>query len=163
MAVRKTAAILSAAAALVAGSLFGLMGPASASARPDTARVDTARVDTARVDTARVDAALAAEALAGARQHAVESPAAVKSAAAALSCSYTYVCGQGANGNSFAYTKCNTLYQLPNLTGSGPLVNNQTPGTVAYFYDKNQNYLFASTAYQSTTVNWTPVWYAIAC
>lgn len=93
----------------------------------------------------------------------MESPAAVKSAAAALSCSYTYVCGQGANGNSFAYTKCNTLYQLPNLTGNGALVNNQTPGTVAYFYDKNQNYLFSSTAYQSTTVNWTPVWYAIAC
>ncbi|MFD6425531.1 hypothetical protein [Streptomyces sp. NPDC060198] len=142
MAVRKTAAILSAAAALVAGSLFGLMGPAAASARPD--------------------AALAAEALAGARQHAVESPTVAK-AAAALSCSYTYVCGQGSNGNSFAYTKCNTLYQLPNLTGSGPLVNNQTPGTVAYFYDKNQNFLFSSTAYQSTTVNWTPVWYAIAC
>ncbi|WP_328718602.1 hypothetical protein OHT52_03320 [Streptomyces sp. NBC_00247] len=148
MAVRKTAAILSAAAALVAGSLFGLMGPASASARPDTARPE---------------AALAADALAGARRHAVESPTVAKSAAAALSCSYTYVCGQGSNGSSFAYTKCNTLYQLPNLTGSGPLVNNQTPGTVAYFYDKNQNYLFSSTAYQSTTVNWTPVWYAIAC
>ncbi|WP_327178834.1 hypothetical protein OG599_28555 [Streptomyces sp. NBC_01335] len=144
MAVRKTATTLLAAATLVAGSLLGLMGPASASARPD-------------------EAALAAKALAGARQHAVESPAVVKSAAAALSCSYTYVCGQGSNGNSFAYTKCNTLYQLPNLTGSGPLINNQTPGTVAYFYDKNQSYLFSSTAYQSTTVNWTPVWYAIAC
>ncbi|MFE9849691.1 hypothetical protein ACFYPN_12885 [Streptomyces sp. NPDC005576] len=144
MAVRKTAATLLAATTLVAGSLFGLTGPASASARPD-------------------EATLAAKALAGARRHAVESPTATKSAAAALSCSYAYVCGQGANGNSFAYTKCNTLYQLPNLTGGGPLVNNQTPGTVAYFYDKNQNYLFSSTAYQSTTVNWTPVWYAIAC
>lgn len=144
MAVRKTAATLMAAASLVAGSLLGLMEPASASAQPG-------------------EAASAAKALAGAQRRPVESPAEVKPAAAALTCSYTYVCGQGANGNSFAYTKCNTLYQLPNLTGNGPLVNNQTPGTVAYFYDKNQNYLFSSTAYQSTTVNWTPVWYAIAC
>lgn len=83
--------------------------------------------------------------------------------AAAFACSYLYVCGQGSNGNSFAYTKCNTLYELPNLVGTGPLINNQSPGTTAYFYDKNENYLFYSTAYESTTRDWTPVWYAIAC
>jgi len=85
------------------------------------------------------------------------------SAAPRLSCAYTYVCGQAANGSSFAYTQCNTLYQLPDLVGSGPLVNNQTPGTTAYFYDKNQNFLFSSTAYETKSVDWTPVWYAIAC
>lgn len=85
------------------------------------------------------------------------------SAAPQLSCAYGYVCGQAANGHSFAYTHCGTVYQLPDLVGSGSLVNNQTPGTVAGFYDKNGNLLFTSTAYESRAVDWTPVWYAVAC
>jgi hypothetical protein len=144
MAVRKLAATLFASGALVAGSLLGLTGPASASAQPDNAQ--------------------AMKALAGAQHRAVESPAETRSAGAAqLACAYKYVCGEASNGHSFAYTKCSTLYQLPDLVGSGSLINNQTTGTVAYFYDKNQNFLFSSTAYDSRTVNWTPVWYAIAC
>ncbi|GCD40126.1 hypothetical protein OEIGOIKO_07983 [Streptomyces chrestomyceticus JCM 4735] len=80
-----------------------------------------------------------------------------------LDCPYYSVCGQAANGSSFRYTTCNFEFQLPNLVGSGPLVNNQTAGTVARFYDKNRRLLFTSTAYDSRTVNWTPVWYVRAC
>jgi hypothetical protein len=83
--------------------------------------------------------------------------------AAALGCAYGSVCGQGANGHSFSYSKCGTRYQLPDLTGSGPLNNNQTRGTVAKFYGKGGNLLFTSTAPATGTVNWTPVWFAVAC
>ncbi|MBZ4319966.1 hypothetical protein [Streptomyces huiliensis] len=80
-----------------------------------------------------------------------------------LECPYYLVCGQAANGSSFAYRDCNFEFKLPNLIGSGPLVNNQTAGTVARFYDKNHRLLFTSTTYEARTVNWTPVWYARAC
>jgi hypothetical protein len=83
--------------------------------------------------------------------------------AAALNCSYTYVCGQGANGNRFDYTKCDTVYTLPNLIGWGPINNNQTPGTWADFYDVNGYWLFSINAPVQGEVNWTPVWYAVAC
>ncbi|GGM86323.1 hypothetical protein [Streptomyces fuscichromogenes] len=84
-------------------------------------------------------------------------------ATAQLTCPYYYVCGQAANGSWFQYYDCDFEFQLPNLIGSGPLINNQTPGTVAKFYGKNHNLLFTSTAYDSRTVDWTPVWYVIAC
>ncbi|WP_235193112.1 hypothetical protein [Streptomyces viridochromogenes] len=85
------------------------------------------------------------------------------SVAAALNCSYTYVCGQGANGNRFDYTKCDTVYTLPNLVGWGPINNNQTPGTWAHFYDVNGYWLFSINAPVQAELDWTPVWYAIAC
>jgi hypothetical protein len=84
-------------------------------------------------------------------------------AAPALSCGYGHICGQGANGNRFDYLKCNTVYQLPNLVGNGPLNNNQTPGTVANFFDHNGGFLFSSTAPEQREVNWTPVWFVRAC
>ncbi|MFH8220835.1 hypothetical protein ACH4C2_31760 [Streptomyces sp. NPDC018057] len=105
--------------------------------------------------------ALLGGSLAGAAaSSAAEQPAPAR---AQLSCPYYSVCGQAANGSWFQYTTCNFTFQLPNLVGSGPLVNNQTPGTVAKFYDKNHKRLFTSKAYQSRTVNWTPVWYVVAC
>ncbi|MFE9685131.1 hypothetical protein ACFYXC_20960 [Streptomyces sp. NPDC002701] len=83
--------------------------------------------------------------------------------AAALNCSYTYVCGQGGNGNRFDYTVCDTVYTLPNLVGWGPVNNNQTPGTWAHFYDEDGYWMFSINAPVQGEVNWTPVWYAIAC
>ncbi|MFI9202222.1 hypothetical protein [Streptomyces sp. NPDC053048] len=80
-----------------------------------------------------------------------------------LDCPYYFVCGQAANGSYFQFKTCNFEFQLPNLVGSGPLVNNQTAGTVARFYGKNRNLLFTSRAYDSRTVDWTPVWYVRAC
>ncbi|WP_050515130.1 hypothetical protein [Streptomyces rimosus] len=80
-----------------------------------------------------------------------------------LDCPYYFVCGQAANGSWFRYKDCNFEFQLPNLIGSGPLINNQTAGTVARFYDKSHRLLFTSRAYESRTVNWTPVWYVRAC
>ncbi|WLW49973.1 hypothetical protein [Streptomyces sp. YU58] len=91
------------------------------------------------------------------------SSASAAPAGAQLDCPYYFVCGQAANGSWFRYKTCDFEFQLPNLIGSGPLINNQTPGTVARFYDKNHKLLFTSKAYQSRTVNWTPVWYVIAC
>jgi hypothetical protein len=80
-----------------------------------------------------------------------------------LACSSGYVCGKGANGNSFAYTHCDILYTLPNLIGVGPYNNNQTGHAASYYYDKAGNLIWISIAPDQGTVNWTPIWYTYAC
>jgi hypothetical protein len=138
MAVRTTLATLLTAGTLLAGTVLGLGGAASAADAP--ARADRAAVSAPSALTADQDRA-----------------------AARLSCAYGSVCGQGANGHSFSYRKCGTRYQLPDLTGTGPLNNNQTAGTVAKFYGRSGNLLFTSRAPEQRSVDWTPVWYAVAC
>jgi hypothetical protein len=83
----------------------------------------------------------------------------------ALSCPYKYICGKAANGNSFQYARCDYAFTLPNLVGNGPENNNQTPGTTAYFFDQNANQVdpYETSAPDQRTVNWTPIWYVVAC
>ena len=146
MAARTRLATLLSAGTLLIGTASGLGAAASAADAPGAVM----RVDRAAV---AAPAALTAE----------QDRAAGQDRAARLNCAYGSVCGQGANGASFSYRKCGTRYQLPGLTGNGPLNNNQTRGTVAKFYGKSGNLLFTSTAPATGTVNWTPVWYAVAC
>ncbi len=148
MAVRKTAATLIASGALLTASVVGLTGSASAHSQAVGAK-----------PTAK---SVLSQAL---KKHTVVKAGNAHASAVTpkLACSYKYVCGQAANGHSFAYTKCDVAYELPNLVGRGPLNNNQTAGTTSYFFDKNADPLFTSNAPQQTTVDWTPVWYAVAC
>lgn len=136
---RKLAATLLAAGSIVTASAIGLTSSASAASQPSQG-------------TRVTHAGLSAEQMSTAAK-----------AAPALGCAYGHICGQGANGNRFDYLKCKTVYQLPNLVGNGPLNNNQTPGTVANFYDHNGGFLFSSTAPDQHDVNWTPVWFVRAC
>ncbi|GAA1937863.1 hypothetical protein [Kitasatospora viridis] len=152
MALRKPAALLAATLALSAASVVGITGTASAA--PATPAHTALTLQQAK---AILDRDL--------RNHTVLSPSQVHSAGVHpdLSCALGYVCGQGANGNSFAYSQCNHTYTLPNLIGNGPLNNNQTGHAVAYFFESSGLFLFSSQAPDYETVNWTPVQYAIAC
>lgn len=157
MVLRRSITLLFASAAAVSGLVLGIGGTASAT----TAPVAPASVSTTQ-HTSLTPAAAKAVLEQDLTNHTVAAPANV--AHPDLSCSYLYVCGQGGNGNSFAYTTCNQTYTLPDLIGNGPLINNQIPGTVSYFYDASGNFLFSSTAYDyEPSIDWTPVQYAIAC
>ncbi|MFF4275759.1 hypothetical protein [Streptomyces sp. NPDC001536] len=153
MAPRKLAATLFAAAA-IAASTVGLDG--AAAAHTDSLNGATGSLTSEAARQPSLTAAQMKNAIA---------PKTAKSgsAAASLNCAYYYVCGKGANGNRFDYTTCNTTYTLPNLVGWGSLHNNQTPGTRAHFYDVNGVWMFSSDAPERNDVNWTPVWYVIAC
>jgi hypothetical protein len=47
--------------------------------------------------------------------------------------------------------------------GTGSLINNQPPGTTAYFCYRDQRPAFTSTASESKTVPWTSISWVIAC
>lgn len=78
-----------------------------------------------------------------------------------LSCAYGHLC-MTVNGTNFDFYVCQT-WNLTNWTGTGPYINNQTTGTVARFYGQSGNQLWASTAYDSGTANWDPVWSLKVC
>lgn len=95
----------------------------------------------------------------------IAGPASPASASTAkeLTCRSGHVCGWAANGSSFDYYKCGITYTLPDMVGEGRVINNQTGGAVARFYYKNGNLAFAIGSPNSGSVDWTPIWYAIAC
>lgn len=64
------------------------------------------------------------------------------------------------------YLRSCTTRALHNFyrTGIPEFVNNQTPGTVTRFLDRNRRVLFTSTAYNvGVKINWNPVWYIDVC
>lgn len=151
MNLRRSIALLGSTVAIVAAAIIGFGGVATASpASAAPAAISLQQANTLMANAIRTDTF--------ATPTTSQSPA-----SPAFSCARLYVCGKGANGNSFAYSQCDVVYTLPDLTGTGPLINNQTSGTIAYFYYKDASYAFSSTAYDSRNVNWTPIWYAIAC
>lgn len=56
-----------------------------------------------------------------------------------------------------ATTTCRSTTRVHNWTGDGPFINNQTPGTVAKFYNKDGSVRWTSTAYQSGRATWDPI------
>lgn len=78
-----------------------------------------------------------------------------------LSCAYGHLC-MVVRGVTFDYYTCG-LWFVSNWTGTGPYNNNQTPGTVARFYGQGGNLLWTSTAPDSGTANWDPVWSLRPC
>ncbi|MEV0217887.1 hypothetical protein [Streptomyces sp. NPDC050704] len=81
--------------------------------------------------------------------------------AAALNCSYGYLC-MNVRGTIFNYYKCQT-WTVSNWWGDGDFVNNQTPGTVARFYNKDGSERWNSTAYQAGRATWDPIYSLRPC
>jgi hypothetical protein len=78
-----------------------------------------------------------------------------------LACGYGHLC-MIVNGTKFDFYKCQT-WNLTNWTGDGPFTNNQTPGTVAKFFNKDGSVRWTSTAYQAGTATWDPIWSLRPC
>jgi hypothetical protein len=82
-------------------------------------------------------------------------------AAQDLACDYGHLC-MIVNGTKFDFYKCQT-WNLTNWTGNGPFTNNQTPGTVAKFFNRDGSVRWTSTAYQAGTATWDPIWSLRPC
>ncbi len=78
-----------------------------------------------------------------------------------LACGYGHLC-MLVNGTKFDFYKCQT-WNLTNWTGNGPFTNNQTPGTVAKFFNKDGSVRWTSTAYEAGTASWDPIWSLRPC
>ncbi|WP_330338237.1 hypothetical protein [Streptomyces sp. NBC_00557] len=78
-----------------------------------------------------------------------------------LDCAYGHLC-MIVRGTKFDFYKCQT-WTLSNWTGDGPYTNNQTPGTVARFYNRDGSVRWTSTAYDAGTATWDPIWSLRPC
>ena len=78
-----------------------------------------------------------------------------------LACDYGHLC-MIVNGTKFDFYKCQT-WNLTNWTGNGPFTNNQTPGTVAKFFNKDGSVRWTSRAYDAGTATWDPIWSLRPC
>ncbi|WP_406172855.1 hypothetical protein [Streptomyces sp. NBC_00996] len=78
-----------------------------------------------------------------------------------LNCAYGHLC-MTVRGTNFDFYKCQT-WTVSNWTGDGPFNNNQTPGTVAKFYNQDGSVRWTSTAYQSGTSTWDPIYSLRPC
>lgn len=79
----------------------------------------------------------------------------------AISCSYGHLCIQDGTGKRYDYYYCG-YYSFDGI-GDGYFNNNQTSGTVAKFYNSDGSLRWTSTAPQSGTASWTPVYYIRPC
>ncbi|WEO95770.1 hypothetical protein A6P39_017985 [Streptomyces sp. FXJ1.172] len=84
-----------------------------------------------------------------------------KAAAKDLDCAYGHLC-MLVDGTKFDFYKCQT-WTVQNWTGDGPFTNNQTPGTVARFYNQDGSVRWTSTAYEAGTASWDPVYSLRPC
>ncbi|WP_217144667.1 hypothetical protein [Streptomyces sp. AC627_RSS907] len=82
-------------------------------------------------------------------------------AAQDLACGYGHLC-MVVKGTKFDFYKCQT-WNVTNWTGDGPFTNNQTPGTVAKFFNQDGSVRWTSTAYQAGTATWDPIWSLRPC
>jgi hypothetical protein len=84
-------------------------------------------------------------------------------AAAAGVCPYDYLCTYH-NGTPRNYYYCTTIY-LSNWTGLGYILNNQTTGTISYFYRIDRSVYIKDVAPDETNreVNWNPIWSFKVC
>ncbi|MFF7632937.1 hypothetical protein ACFZB9_07270 [Kitasatospora sp. NPDC008050] len=84
-------------------------------------------------------------------------------------CPYHYFCGwkgTNATGDQWDISVCGVLQEIPNGWDSGgSWENNQTPGLVASFYNKQKAWLSDTPPahYGPVNGNWHPVWYVQAC
>jgi hypothetical protein len=147
----KPAALLVAATALIAGSTVA----ASAATAPDGTRVTSTQQ-------------VADQVLAGnpkplqvSADKVTYDGLTVTAAPDGLACGYGHLC-MIVKGQKFDFYKCQT-WTLSNWTGDGPFTNNQTPGTVAKFYNKDGSVRWTSTAYQAGTATWDPIWSLRPC
>ncbi|GAA3953298.1 hypothetical protein GCM10022384_03500 [Streptomyces marokkonensis] len=151
----KPAALLLAASALVAGSTV-----AATAADPAGTRV-TALQQAAEEVLADKPKPLHVTADAVKYEGLTVTEAPRTKAARDLACGYGHLC-MIVNGTKFDFYKCQT-WNVTNWTGNGPFTNNQTPGTVAKFFNKDGSVRWTSTAYQAGTATWDPIWSLRPC
>ncbi|MFJ8654040.1 hypothetical protein ACIRNU_17045 [Streptomyces rochei] len=152
----KPAALLLAATALVAGSTAA----ATAGDSPDGTRVTGLQQKADQVLADRHQPLrVSADAVEYEGLTVTDAPR-IKGAQA-LACDYGHLC-MLVNGTKFDFYKCQT-WELSNWTGDGPFTNNQTPGTVAKFYNQDRSVRWTSTAYEAGTATWDPIWYLRPC
>jgi hypothetical protein len=65
-------------------------------------------------------------------------------------------------GTTFSFSKCQ-YWDLSGWWGNSPYKNNQSPLTVAHFYDKNRNDIWDDVAYNDGYVDVTPFWHFRPC
>lgn len=85
-------------------------------------------------------------------------------------CSYEYLCsweGTDASGTQWNVSTCNQWQPIPDggWSGYGSWLNNQTPGTSAYFGNANYGVIYTTPGATSWNAdyNWNPVFYIDAC
>lgn len=185
MTVRKLIATVFAVMALVAGSVLGLTGAASAApAQSDGHSAFSAQTQKAGLTGAqarqlqtKVDGYVAKTGgtQVSANKIAVEGGDLLVAApgqryardlagpagdSAVAACGYGWLCLYR-GGDTLNYYRCGT-YSMP-WVGDGSFINNQTTGTVARFLNSDRSERWSSRAYQSGTATWTPVYYVVPC
>ena len=88
-------------------------------------------------------------------------PQGTKSGTRAISCADKHLCIQDGRGYRYDYYRCGT-YSF-NGIGDGVFNNNQTPGTVARFYNSDRTLRWTNRAKSTGTASWTPVFYVQPC
>ncbi|QMU69928.1 hypothetical protein [Streptacidiphilus sp. P02-A3a] len=85
-------------------------------------------------------------------------------------CAYEYLCswqGTDASGTQWNVSQCNEWQELPGSgwNGNGSWLNNETPGTEAFFGNSSYDTIYTTPGAVSWNAdyNWTPVWYIDAC
>jgi hypothetical protein len=88
------------------------------------------------------------------------SPAAT---AATGACPHLWLCTFH-NGTALNYYDCTTIY-LSNWTGLGYILNNQSTGTISYFYRLDRSVYIKDVAPDKVNreVNWDPIWSFKVC
>ncbi|MCL7368076.1 hypothetical protein [Streptomyces ardesiacus] len=152
----KPAALLLAATALAAGSTVA----ATAADSPDGTRVTSLQQKAGQV-LADAPKPLRVTADAVEYEGLTVTNAPVTKGAQDLACGYGHLC-MLVNGTKFDFYKCQA-WNLTNWTGNGPFTNNQTPGTVAKFFNKDGSVRWTSTAYEAGTASWDPIWSLRPC
>ena len=84
-----------------------------------------------------------------------------KSTKANLACGYGHLCIT-VRGTNFDFYKCQK-WNVSNWYGDGTFENNQTPGTVARFYNQDGSERWHSVAYQKGTATWDPIYSLRPC
>lgn len=156
MNVIKPAALLVAATALLAGSTV-----AASAADPDGTRVTSLQQTADQVLAGHPKARhVSADRIEYDGLNVTAAPKG-KVTAQDLACGYGHLC-MVVNGTKFDFYKCQT-WTVQNWTGNGPFTNNQTPGTVARFYNQDGSVRWTSTAYQAGTATWDPIYSLRPC
>lgn len=155
--VKKPAALLVAATALLAGTSAAASASDPAGTRVTSLRQRAEQVLAGHPEPLRVTA----EAVKYDGLTVTDAPRNRAALRKDLDCAYGHLC-MLVNGQKFDFYKCQT-WNLNNWTGNGPFTNNQTPGTVAKFFNKDGSVRWTSTAYQAGTATWDPIWSLRPC
>ncbi|MFE9221252.1 hypothetical protein ACFYN3_33590 [Streptomyces lavendulae] len=181
MSARKTLAIMTATAALIAGPVLSAHASTATPTDQQTAYAAQARTaglsdrqagelqrrvdaETARDPQARQISANRLTTAGGTVTVAVPGRAETRDLASpetALACNNGHLCIVDGRGYSYDYYQCG--YFSFDGVGNGTFNNNQTSGTRARFYNSDGSERWSNVAKSTGTASWTPVFYIRPC